>query len=162
MTSQYATISSLIIISTHILTRRMTNTARSMIASAIFQLTSSRGGWRMLSPMLLIPFHISTHILTRRMTATTFLICPRVRISTHILTRRMTFLCRFRTIYNLYFNSHPHEEDDADNSVFASPFRYFNSHPHEEDDVPLSLKRMISKPFQLTSSRGGWLYQPIL
>ena len=34
----------------------------------------------------------------------------------------------------LFFNSHPHEEDDVDRGVVHSGLSLFNSHPHEEDD----------------------------
>ena len=34
----------------------------------------------------------------------------------------------------LYFNSHPHEEDDILYLVVVARMKYFNSHPHEEDD----------------------------
>ena len=55
-------------------------------------------------------------------------------ISTHILTRRMTFFWLFLFFSIVYFNSHPHEEDD-DNLVYLYHlFHHFNSHPHEEDD----------------------------
>ena len=33
------------------------------------------------------------------------------------------------------FNSHPHEEDDADNYILYAVWENFNSHPHEEDDA---------------------------
>ena len=33
-----------------------------------------------------------------------------------------------------YFNSHPHEEDDALVTVGIACAIHFNSHPHEEDD----------------------------
>ena len=36
-----------------------------------------------------------------------------------------------------YFNSHPHEEDDLVVSYTASSRYHFNSHPHEEDDNSL-------------------------
>ena len=57
-----------------------------------------------------------------------------IDISTHILTRRMTRAVFHINNISVYFNSHPHEEDDT-RSVFQ-PLRllYFNSHPHEEDD----------------------------
>ena len=79
--------------------------------------------------------------------------------------------------FNTYFNSHPHEEDDAisktrqqldndfnshpheeDDSVTASPkylVVYFNSHPHEEDDEILRVLKITDEEFQLTSSRRG-------
>ena len=102
----------------------------------IFQLTSSRRGW---------PFYF--HVLS-----------PVLHISTHILTKRMTNVVIARGESLLYFNSHPHEEDDLSFSyslfrlstisthiltkrmtllfkAFAQSLQYFNSHPHEEDDV---------------------------
>ena len=72
------------------------STVVDIIQLVLFQLTSSRRGWRShLTPTPLI-YHISTHILTKRMT----LLFP---------------LCSIR---RLYFNSHPHEEDDAHASEF--------------------------------------------
>ena len=37
-------------------------------------------------------------------------------------------------IQQVYFNSHPHEEDDDLEKVSRLLLEYFNSHPHEEDD----------------------------
>ena len=68
------------------------------------------------------------------MTERVWNICvPRI-ISTHILTRRMTvnvFHCLFLLLY-------------------------FNSHPHEEDDRLIPAILLCCFLFQLTSSRGGW------
>ena len=36
-----------------------------------------------------------------------------MRISTHILTKRMTLPQFLHSLPDLYFNSHPHEEDDC-------------------------------------------------
>ena len=80
------------VISTHILTRRMTTSFSWIITPIdIFQLTSSRGGWR---------HHTSKRIFD-------------ANISTHILTRRMTLQKRQNILHRHHFNSHPHEEDDA-------------------------------------------------
>ena len=120
---------------------------------------------------------ISTHILTKRMTASVTTAVPSCSISTHILTKRMTAATapKFsRLIFqltssrrgwpdtfvaaggNLYFNSHPHEEDDRLRQLQDRLLRYFNSHPHEEDDnIQLSFS-LLCNPFQLTSSRRGW------
>ena len=58
-------------------------------------------------------------------------------ISTHILTRRMTcFLFFVFFVSIVYFNSHPHKEDDS--------FRCYCC-------------ICIMSIFQLTSSQGGWL-----
>ena len=124
-----------IIISTHILTRRMTQYK--------FQILCS--------------FFISTHILTRRMTIPPVPIFRKENISTHILTRRMTASLIFSLYQHAYFNSHPHEEDDCISNSYRLNYRisthiltrrmtgtldedgerddYFNSHPHEEDDL---------------------------
>ena len=34
----------------------------------------------------------------------------------------------------MYFNSHPHEEDDGIGGKSMEEMEHFNSHPHEEDD----------------------------
>ena len=79
---------------------------------------------------------------------------------------------------HIYFNSHPHEEDDQlckDRDIECKPFQltssrggwpqqpfhpsvycYFNSHPHEEDDAYALSVPPHPLTFQLTSSRGGW------
>ena len=78
-------------ISTHILTKRMTD------------------GF----PTFCILCVISTHILTKRMTRTLHGNQQRIVISTHILTKRMTLSSISSYLQKLYFNSHPHEEDDC-------------------------------------------------
>ena len=79
-------------ISTHILTKRMTvGRISGSIPANIFQLTPSRRGWRRLRAVGGIMQGISTHILTKRMTAS-----------------RQRLMWR-----KFYFNSHPHEEDDS-------------------------------------------------
>ena len=56
-------------ISTHILTKRMTNThSETSTIAFLFQLTSSRRGWRIFSKIPAWTECISTHILTKRMT----------------------------------------------------------------------------------------------
>ena len=77
---------------------------------------------------------ISTHILTRRMTHILHFCSLHHCISTHILTRRMTFYSASYYRKYLYFNSHPHEEDDFDVTTIQCKQNHFNSHPHEEDD----------------------------
>ena len=82
-------------------------------------------------------FKISTHILTKRMTNPKLkIISETSSISTHILTKRMTQLSFSDLLAFGHFNSHPHEEDDVTGSKF-----WFNCNP-----------------FQLTSSRRGWLH----
>ena len=123
-------------ISTHILTKRMTAPIEAAIKdlkyfnshpheeddaamkeatyfTCIFQLTSSRRGW-------LFHIHLS---------------CSSISISTHILTKRMTLRTLMLPILRVYFNSHPHEEDDGLCFPLGLLNWYFNSHPHEEDDL---------------------------
>ena len=82
------------IISTHILTRRMT-----LFGSETDSLKA-----------------ISTHILTRRMTEDVEYAPYSRNISTHILTRRMTEHPTQHQSRATHFNSHPHKEDDVSDS----------------------------------------------
>ena len=100
-------------ISTHILTKRMTN------------VQGYNGKYS----------SISTHILTKRMTVSHQKLMRYIFISTHILTKRMTGFQTFARLSIAYFNSHPHEEDDESTFTRARFVRHFNSHPHEEDDL---------------------------
>ena len=123
------------VISTHILTKRMTFPQVIAQEMNIFQLTSSRRGWPRPPVWLYLPLK--------------------------------------------YFNSHPHEEDDGIPLLIPGYRLHFNSHPHEEDDsfslllfrdftyisTHILTKRMTTYKtyqaaytlFQLTSSRRGWL-----
>ena len=126
-----------LLLSTHILTRRMTEQ-------------------RQQSPMFII---LSTHILTRRMTVCFYIFNGGWDLSTHILTRRMT-VRRLLMHYGMEsFNSHPHKEDDnkPSNMTYREwifqltssqggwPTQLsdcccttpFNSHPHKEDDYTI-------------------------
>ena len=120
-------------ISTHILTKRMT-IIHSFAAPAIY---------------------ISTHILTKRMTDGFPTFCILCVISTHILTKRMTVSVQTPSPRILYFNSHPHEEDDDVSRLQPQTKEVISTH--------ILTKRMtnsVSEPlafcvFQLTSSRRG-------
>ena len=166
------------VISTHILTRRMTRDATERTVWIIFQLTSSRGGWQKGSGIWKRKNSISTHILTRRMTydikkdlqKDVFQLTSsrggwRVGssndmggyyISTHILTRRMTtscfcwFLTRAISTHILTRRMTTYLGDyNSDMS-----FQLTSSRGGWHGQVPRLLK---DKVFQLTSSRGGWL-----
>ena len=121
--------------------------------------------------------YISTHILTKRMTIAPITFFSSVFISTHILTKRMTDLLHCLQHQHVYFNSHPHEEDDFISTPFSGgnyisthiltkrmtcndaavqPTEiHFNSHPHEEDDFKAIFTFNQYGTFQLTSSRRG-------
>ena len=47
----------------------------------------------------------------------------------------MTLPQFLHSLPDLYFNSHPHEEDDLQIRKRMSLQSHFNSHPHEEDDI---------------------------
>ena len=120
-------------ISTHILTKRMTKAIEKIPYFGLFQLTSSRRGWRFSKILALIAVHFNSH--------------------PHEEDDQVEMATRYMT---LHFNSHPHEEDDPTFSSLSSSVSsfqltssrrgwlflawllqallYFNSHPHEEDD----------------------------
>ena len=79
-------------------------------------------------------FKISTHILTKRMTDGFPTFCILCVISTHILTKRMTLPCAFSLISPIYFNSHPHEEDDFKRHSKDKGHYNLKSNPHEEEE----------------------------
>ena len=47
----------------------------------------------------------------------------------------------------IYFNSHPHEEDDNSSGWVRHSIQYFNSHPHEEDDKFREFAESVEKYF---------------
>ena len=164
-------------ISTHILTKRMTD-INTLLEIAVFISTHILTK-RMTASILYgcISTYISTHILTKRMTIVNAYKYLSRYISTHILTKRMTKMNALPFGDNIHFNSHPHEEDDYTSTASISIIIiYFNSHPHEEDDrfslhhffcsfisTHILTKRMTevlvllnaALAFQLTSSRRG-------
>ena len=122
----------------------------------IFQLTSSRRGWRNSATYPLKGTYFNSHPHEEDDVAAIKEIVTMMDISTHILTKRMTLWRHGITVLSIYFNSHPHEEDDCNvfvSVVTISRFQLtssrrgwpiflfvlsrsdnFNSHPHEEDD----------------------------
>ena len=121
------------IISTHILTKRMTFYCVSLSVLRLFQLTSSRRGWRYLLGMFVIVFVFQLTSSRRGWPFSIIQYFSYIHISTHILTKRMTWYSILTMIGKKHFNSHPHEEDD---SKIGTPYVY--------------------GAFQLTSSRRGW------
>ena len=144
-------------ISTHILTKRMTYTSIfNILIEYYFNSHPHEEDDGILPFLRKTGEGISTHILTKRMTLRTARRYCVVSISTHILTKRMTVRSIRRRTWFLYFNSHPHEEDDTAPPLWRGVFiisthiltkrmtsaqqtldqllRHFNSHPHEEDD----------------------------
>ena len=165
------------VISTHILTKRMTMIRLLHAWRIVFQLTSSRRGWRDRHdlPPTLVYFNSHPHeeddwqdtrifrkIHTFQLTSSRrgwpkkrskFTYFP--SISTHILTKRMTTLSMSHRNLKENFNSHPHEEDDFHMKPCADT---------QEISTHILTKRMTiaicsataESLFQLTSSRRGW------
>ena len=99
-------------ISTHILTKRMTcRLERCTKINGYFNSHPHEEDDDRLIPVCYLR-DISTHILTKRMTHWILEYLFGVTISTHILTKRMTTLEAYLQGEEVYFNSHPHEEDD--------------------------------------------------
>ena len=145
-------------ISTHILTKRMTSWPAWQNQQFIFQLTSSRRGWRCKQTLKFFFWYfnshpheeddvkiqffdlaitcISTHILTKRMTVPPFFYPEIFQISTHILTKRMT--------------------------AIVIPFMRgedISTHILTKRMTGLQLRSSRRKGFQLTSSRRGWQWK---
>ena len=122
---------------------------------AIFQLTSSRGGWLLCCDIPSVYSNISTHILTRRMTTANQTAGSAEAISTHILTRRMTI--------SVYANG-----IDEVFQLTSSRGGWRAASPASWHNICISThiltRRMTIRfnaffniiSFQLTSSRGGW------
>ena len=120
----------------------------------------------------------STHILTRRMTSLSIAFIPASSFqltssqggwllsyfysSSCILffnshPHKEDDFCLTCNLFVLqFFNSHPHKEDDVNQKIKDFNYFLFNSHPHKEDDVAGSTINSIFVHFQLTSSQGGW------
>ena len=166
------------IISTHILTKRMTNEIHTMLwEEVIFQLTSSRRGWHGGKKCNLCVYEFQ------------------------LTSSRRGWQLKLRNNKQIkYFNSHPHEEDDIgscpiciatrifqltssrrgwhwpDTNTFRTgisthiltkrmTWRYKRASDHRSISTHILTKRMTITPlmksridvFQLTSSRRGWL-----
>ena len=141
-------------ISTHILTRRMTSTSFILSISQIFQLTSSRGGWQF---MAVLGDQKSGFQLTS--------------------SRGGWRPDNFQELVRNHFNSHPHEEDDKPVRIqlswhiisthiltrrmtwlcdVCSVDCCISTHILTRRMTRAASEFMSNFTFQLTSSRGGW------
>ena len=120
-----------------------------------FQLTSSRRGWQSKQPTVSVAWTFQLTSSRRGWHFSDIRILCKNTISTHILTKRMTASAPIK-VSRIYFNSHPHEEDDSIDAYIPTVIYisthiltkrmtlplliclfhlfHFNSHPHEEDD----------------------------
>ena len=143
-------------ISTHILTKRMTEWICYCWRNRTFQLTSSRRGWRTSKRNSFSGRRISTHILTKRMTASILYGCISTYISTHILTKRMT--ARYKILpEDTYISTHILTKRMTKSELEHILRLIISTH--------ILTKRMTIYEgnswayqilFQLTSSRRGW------
>ena len=127
-------------ISTHILTRRMTNSASAGPAFAPFQLTSSRGGWH--SPVVVTCFSSVFQLTSSRGG------WPMTQCNT--------------SPFSLYFNSHPHEEDDTVQFLYVHLCQNISTHILTRRMTTIDENQRGDDKFQLTSSQGGWPFTAFL
>ena len=121
----------------------------------IFQLTSSRRGWRCRKLFMQVWWKFQLTSSRRGWRGRKGGETQWKHISTHILTKRMTSFYFFLHFVQSYFNSHPHEEDDSDHK---------QQHKYNNISTHILTKRMTDEAiatgvrwlFQLTSSRRGW------
>ena len=144
------------VISTHILTKRMTIFKDTGFDSCTFQLTSSRRGWPDIFLSFFFCIIISTHILTKRMTKKDVYVFVRKYISTHILTKRMTKL-EARINGSLAISTHIlTKRMTLWWLLCSSPFD-ISTHILTKRMTIFSMASSSALIFQLTSSRRGWL-----
>ena len=145
-------------ISTHILTKRMTEYLLMFLFFCIFQLTSSRRGWRSTAyaGVNSTLFQLTSSRRGWHWTSSG----SELDIPFQLTSSRRGWHAHspLLTVQGCHFNSHPHEEDDPASWIPRSSYRHFNSHPHEEDDSTPSTFCSTASIFQLTSSRRGWLH----
>ena len=149
-----AYIPTVIYISTHILTKRMTLPLLICLFHLFHFNSHPHEEDDGISQWKFNGINISTHILTKRMTLVSVLKVHTVYdISTHILTKRMTIIANKKE-YQGYFNSHPHEEDDG-GTYRHSPSGYISTHILTKRMTRLTPHTPETLIFQLTSSRRG-------
>ena len=175
----WATLTEFSFISTHSLTRRLTDRYIIVLYLLIvFQLTASQGGWRIYKCSCSDCSSISTHSLTRRLTEFSGILIRQRDFNSqphkeadawsnvlHSSWHKFQLTAsqggwpekRRRCDYErYYFNSQPHKEADSLSRLWTICTKHFNSQPHKEADGKCALNPMVFEPFQLTASQGGW------
>ena len=123
------------IISTHILTKRMTLLFSIHSYTSLFQLTSSRRGWQEQKVGRTVASDFNSH--PHEEDDGNNVHADQLRSRFQLTSSRRGWPLPYTFITELY---------------------NFNSHPHEEDDRIVSYRKGIYNKFQLTSSRRGWRY----
>ena len=141
-------------ISTHILTKRMTARQVNVFINSLFQLTSSRRGWRVWITFRNNGRYFNSHPHEEddHLLVVFFLVSF---ISTHILTKRMTYRTESRSLCFI-FQLTSSRRGWLWCCLCSTGHYHFNSHPHEEDDLFRKHSTTAISLFQLTSSRRGW------
>ena len=122
-----------ICISTHSLTRRLTNFLFISILHRI----------------------ISTHSLTRRLTIVSENHAQSMGHFNSQPHKEADLDQLVEALIVLYFNSQPHKEADTLNTTVQVALTNFNSQPHKEADSAEADSTTTSDKFQLTASQGG-------
>ena len=144
------------LISTHILTKRMTGTHAASSLCMVFQLTSSRRGWRSWCCSYELCNCISTHILTKRMTLSPFFKMY-VKIFQLTSSQRGWLFAYFSLFWIKTFQ--------LTSSRRGWHWKHLQAIQKSEISTHILTKRMTRKcrrgsygmeQFQLTSSRRGW------
>ena len=143
------------VISTHILTKRMTTVVWLTRHCHSFQLTSSRRGWQLIPVTLKNIQFISTHILTKRMTTGSTTTISAGSISTHILTKRMTGERVMKHNENIFQLTSSRRGWRV--IQFTLTHIHISTHILTKRMTANSADIASLKTFQLTSSRRGWL-----
>ena len=166
-------------ISTHTLTWSVTKLSDEDCDRLAFQLTRSRGAWLNNDLVVCWQFNfnshahverdketgtaagyyfISTHTLTWSVTYSGFATGTNYQISTHTLTWSVTQSTGSWFNCTKHFNSHAHVERDVIGLKTGVFLMHFNSHAHVERDYNNWNHWTRYWRFQLTRSRGAWLF----
>ena len=144
-----------------------------------FQLTRSRGAWRACAEMSWQHGHFNSHAHVERDHGCGYRFRNRIYFNSHAHVERDTSTGGIITAIG-HFNSHAHvERDKIINAITHTPDisthtltwsvtlteyrvqqleKHFNSHAHVERDIFLYSRTAPALLFQLTRSRGAWLY----
>ena len=120
-------------ISTHSLTKKLTNKSVIGALNELFQLTASRRGW----PFCFPPFVLSWYFNSQPHEEADKFVLPLLYSALYFNSQpheEADIFCHKNTPFISHFNSQPHEEADGLYQAEIRVYRYFNSQPHEEAD----------------------------
>ena len=123
----------------------------------IFQLTRSRGAWHKLDSPKSLYTHFNSHAHVERDTPS-IVVEEALKISTHTLTWSVTTGLDTLDDELLHFNSHAHVERDFFILLACKPF-CISTHTLTWSVTDLPPRKIRLRLFQLTRSRGAWLFR---